>query len=36
MGTGRQNGLEAVREYQQVKSVWINIGAPVPHPYPPR
>jgi (Z)-2-((N-methylformamido)methylene)-5-hydroxybutyrolactone dehydrogenase len=26
-GMGRQNGLDAVREYQQVKSVWISTDA---------
>jgi acyl-CoA reductase-like NAD-dependent aldehyde dehydrogenase len=35
-GLGRENGLEAVREYLQVKSVWMNTGAPVPNPYAPR
>lgn len=35
-GFGRQNGIDAVREYQQVKSVWVNTGAPVPNPYQAR
>lgn len=32
-GIGRENGIDAVREYLQVKSVWMNAGAPVPNPY---
>ena len=32
-GLGRQNGIDAVREYLQVKSVWVNTGAPIPNPY---
>ena len=35
-GVGRQNGVDAIREYLQVKSVWMNTGAPVPNPYQPR
>lgn len=34
-GVGRENGMEAVKEYLQVKSVWVNTGAPVPNPYAP-
>lgn len=35
-GVGRENGIDAVKEYLQVKSVWMNAGAPVPNPYAPR
>ena len=35
-GVGRENGVEAVKEYLQVKSVWLNTGAPVPNPYAPK
>ena len=31
-GIGRENGIAAVNEYLQVKSVWINTGAPTPNP----
>lgn len=30
-GMGRENGIDAVHEYLQVKSVWINIGSPTPN-----
>jgi aldehyde dehydrogenase (NAD+) len=32
-GVGRENGIEAIREYMQVKSVWINSGTDVPNPF---
>ena len=32
-GIGRENGIAAVNEYLQVKSVWINTGAPTPNPF---
>lgn len=32
-GLGRENGLDAIREYLQVKSVWLNYGAEVPNPF---
>ena len=32
-GLGRENGMDAVREYMQVKSVWINTGAPTANPF---
>lgn len=32
-GLGRENGMEAVREYLQVKSVWINTGAATGNPF---
>ena len=32
-GLGRENGMDAMREYLQVKSVWINIGAVTGNPF---
>ena len=32
-GLGRENGMDAVREYLQVKSVWINAGAATGNPF---
>lgn len=32
-GLGRENGIEAIYEYLQTKSVWINAGAPTVNPY---
>jgi acyl-CoA reductase-like NAD-dependent aldehyde dehydrogenase len=32
-GMGRENGIDAIREYLQVKSVWINTGAPTANPF---
>jgi len=32
-GLGRENGIDAIREYLQVKSVWINTGAPTANPF---
>jgi acyl-CoA reductase-like NAD-dependent aldehyde dehydrogenase len=32
-GWGRENGIEAMREFLQLKSVWVGLGA-VPEPYP--
>ncbi|MBX3695121.1 MAG: aldehyde dehydrogenase [Steroidobacteraceae bacterium] len=32
-GLGRENGIDSVREYLQVKSVWINTGAPTANPF---
>jgi len=32
-GIGRESGIEAVREYLQTKSVWIDIGGNVPNPF---
>ncbi len=29
-GYGREMGFEAMREYTQVKSVWVNVGAQIP------
>lgn len=34
-GWGRDNGIEAMREFLQLKSVWIGLGdLPYPYPYP--
>ena len=32
-GLGRENGIDAVGEYLQTKSVWINTGAPTGNPF---
>jgi acyl-CoA reductase-like NAD-dependent aldehyde dehydrogenase len=32
-GFGRENGADAIREYLQVKSVWINTGAATANPF---
>ena len=32
-GMGRENGMDAIREYLQVKSVWINSGAAAANPF---
>ena len=32
-GLGRENGMDAIREYLQVKSVWINTGAVSANPF---
>ena len=32
-GLGRENGIEAIRHYLQLKSVWLNIGARTPDPF---
>lgn len=32
-GLGRENGIEAIREYLQTKSVWISTAADVPNPF---
>ena len=32
-GLGRENGLDAVHEYTQVKSIWINTGARTANPF---
>ena len=32
-GIGRENGKEAIREYVQTKSVWLNIGADTANPF---
>jgi (Z)-2-((N-methylformamido)methylene)-5-hydroxybutyrolactone dehydrogenase len=32
-GLGRENGIDAIREYLQVKSVWMNSGAVAGNPF---
>ena len=32
-GFGRENGIDSIREYLQVKSVWINTGAVTANPF---
>jgi aldehyde dehydrogenase (NAD+) len=32
-GLGRENGIDAIREYLQTKSVWINTGAATANPF---
>ena len=32
-GLGRENGIEAIHEYLQTKSVWISTAADVPNPF---
>jgi (Z)-2-((N-methylformamido)methylene)-5-hydroxybutyrolactone dehydrogenase len=32
-GIGRENGIEAIREYLQTKSVWMNTGAVITNPF---
>ncbi|OYD60201.1 UNVERIFIED_ORG: aldehyde dehydrogenase (NAD+) [Burkholderia sp. CF145] len=32
-GLGRENGLEAINDFFQTKSVWINTGAPTGNPF---
>jgi (Z)-2-((N-methylformamido)methylene)-5-hydroxybutyrolactone dehydrogenase len=32
-GLGRENGINAVGEYLETKSVWINTGAPTGNPF---
>ena len=33
-GYGRDMGFDAMREYTQVKSVWVNVDAPIAPWYP--
>ena len=35
-GIGRENGAEAMKEYTEVKSVWVNYGAAIKDPFNPR
>lgn len=35
-GIGRENGVEAMREYTEVKSVWIDTGGSIADPFNPR
>ena len=32
-GIGRENGVEAIREYMQTKSVWIDLSGKTPNPF---
>src|SRR5205085_5866930 len=32
-GIGRENGLDAIREYLQTKSVWIDLAGNAPNPF---
>jgi aldehyde dehydrogenase (NAD+) len=32
-GLGRESGIEAIREYLQTKSVWIDISGNTPNPF---
>ena len=32
-GLGRESGIDAIREFQQTKSVWINTGAVAANPF---
>ena len=32
-GLGRENGMSAIREYLQEKSVWIDVSGNVPNPF---
>jgi acyl-CoA reductase-like NAD-dependent aldehyde dehydrogenase len=32
-GLGRENGIEAINDFLQTKSVWINTGAPTGNPF---
>ncbi|OKO78035.1 carnitine dehydratase [Bradyrhizobium sp. NAS80.1] len=32
-GIGRESGIEAINEYLQTKSVWIDVNEPVPDPF---
>ena len=32
-GIGRESGQEAIDEYLQTKSVWIDLGSPVSNPF---
>ena len=32
-GLGRENGIDAIKEYLQVKSVWFGTGGDVANPY---
>jgi aldehyde dehydrogenase (NAD+) len=33
---GRENGLDAIYEYTETKSVWIDTGAGIKDPFNPR
>jgi acyl-CoA reductase-like NAD-dependent aldehyde dehydrogenase len=35
-GMGRENGLEAINEYTEMKSIWIDTGSTIKDPFNPR
>ena len=35
-GIGRESGIDAIRQYLQTKSVWIDISGQTPNPFVPR
>ena len=35
-GIGRENGIEAVQEYTEVKTVWVDTGSTISDPFNPR
>jgi aldehyde dehydrogenase (NAD+) len=35
-GVGRENGPNALNEYSEEKSVWVDVGAGVKDPFNPR
>jgi acyl-CoA reductase-like NAD-dependent aldehyde dehydrogenase len=35
-GMGRENGREALHEFTETKSVWVNVGGPIKDPFNPR
>lgn len=35
-GLGRENGIEALHEYSEMKSVWVNTGGSIKDPFNPR
>ena len=35
-GLGRENGLDVLREYTEVKSIWVDLGAGIRDPFNPR
>jgi (Z)-2-((N-methylformamido)methylene)-5-hydroxybutyrolactone dehydrogenase len=32
-GLGRENGSDAINDYLETKSIWINTGAPIGNPF---
>lgn len=35
-GVGRENGMGAIRDFLETKSVWMNVGAAIPNPFTSR
>jgi aldehyde dehydrogenase (NAD+) len=35
-GLGRENGPDTMKEYTEVKSIWVNYGEPIKDPFNPR